>query len=195
MYRSSADLTRNICQRYGIPLTRSGIVGHNEISATPCPGQLWDWSRYMSYVTEEDDEGEVVWDVVVDATSDDVTASDSWEESSWSDQKHGDYYLFNTPEPVSDAAWYSADLPESGTYRVEAWYPANSGYNDRTPYVVVTSNGNQTVEVNQQAGGGGWRRLGTFSMDAGYHEVVGVSRWTAGAGYVIADAVRISLLE
>ncbi|AYY12900.1 amidase [Actinobacteria bacterium YIM 96077] len=194
MYRSSAALTRYICDQYGIPKTRDYIVGHNEVSSTPCPGQIWDWNKYIRYVNE-DDEGEVVWDVVVDATSPDFSAGDSWDFSSWSDQKYGDEYGFNTPEPVSDPAWYSADLPQAGTYRIEAWYPANSGYNDRTPYVVAASGGNQSVHVNQRTGGGQWHRLGTFSFDGGYQQVVGVSRWTSGEGYVIADAVRISRLE
>ncbi|WP_444545404.1 golvesin C-terminal-like domain-containing protein, partial [Streptosporangium pseudovulgare] len=33
---------------------------------------------------------------------------------------------------------------------------------------------------------------GTFSLNAGTYNVVGVSRWTAGTGYVIADAVRVT---
>ncbi|NEE02206.1 golvesin C-terminal-like domain-containing protein [Phytoactinopolyspora halotolerans] len=195
MYRSSAALTRHVCDTYGIPKTRQRIIGHNEASSTPCPGQIWDWTRYMGYVTEDTGGGDPVWDVVVDAPSSDVTAGSSWEQSSWSGQKYGDAYLFNTPEPISDPVWYRADLPESGTYRVEVWYPSDTGYNDSTPYVVVTSSGNQTVRVNQRAGGGGWRAIGTFTMSGGARDVVGVSRWTSGSGYLIADAVRLSLLK
>ncbi|MGW5490474.1 golvesin C-terminal-like domain-containing protein, partial [Streptosporangium sandarakinum] len=33
-----------------------------------------------------------------------------------------------------------------------------------------------------------------FSLNAGTYNVVGVSRWTAGTGYVIADAVRVTKL-
>jgi hypothetical protein len=195
MYRSSAALTRHICDMHGIPKERSRIIGHNEASSTPCPGQIWDWGRYMGYVTE-DEGGDPVWDVVVESTSSDhFVAGDSWEQSSWAANKYGDAYWFNTPEPVSDAAWFRADLPEAGTYRVEVWHPSDSGYNDRTPYMVATTSGNQSVHVNQRTGGGAWRSLGNFSLAAGYREVVGVSRWTSGSGYVIADAVRISLLE
>ncbi|NED93889.1 amidase [Phytoactinopolyspora alkaliphila] len=193
MYRSSAALTRHVCDMYGIPKTRSRIIGHNQASSTPCPGQIWDWTRYMNYVTG-DGGGEVVWSTIVDNGSAGFSAGPSWETSSYSSQRYGDNYHFNTPEPVSDAAWFSATLPEAGTHRVEVWYPANSGYNDRTPYVVATSSGNQTVQVNQRTGGGAWRSVGTFSMTAGAKQVVGVSRWTSGGGYVIADAVRISRL-
>jgi len=39
-YKTSSLLIRDICQRYGIPLDRKHIKGHNEISATQCPGTL-----------------------------------------------------------------------------------------------------------------------------------------------------------
>ena len=71
------------------------------------------------------------------------------------------------------------------------WYPANAGYNASTPYVVVTSGGNVTRTVNQQANGGMWVSIGVHHLNAGDYNAVGVSRWTSGAGYVIADAVRI----
>jgi hypothetical protein len=72
------------------------------------------------------------------------------------------------------------------------WYPANSGYNSATPYIVAASSGNQTVVVDQRSGGGQWRVLGTYTLAAGTYNVVGVSRWTSTTGYVIADAVRIT---
>jgi N-acetylmuramoyl-L-alanine amidase CwlA len=39
-YKTSAMLVKDICQRYNIPLNRTHIKGHNEISATQCPGTL-----------------------------------------------------------------------------------------------------------------------------------------------------------
>ena len=83
------------------------------------------------------------------------------------------------------------NIPSTRSYLVDAWYPANAGYNSSTPYVIVTTTGIKTVNVNQQANGGQWRNLGTFNLAAGDYNVVGVSRWTSGSGYVIADAVRI----
>jgi hypothetical protein len=84
-----------------------------------------------------------------------------------------------------------ANIPATGAYQIYAWYPANSGYNSSTPYVIVTTSGNQVVNVNQQINGGSWVSLGIFNLSGGDHNVVGVSRWTSGSGYVIADAVRI----
>jgi hypothetical protein len=74
---------------------------------------------------------------------------------------------------------------------VDAWWAADPGYNDATPFVIVTSSGNQTVTRSQRVNGGQWNNLGTFTLAAGDYNVVGVSRWTSGTGYVIADAIRI----
>ncbi|MBB5775424.1 N-acetylmuramoyl-L-alanine amidase [Nonomuraea jabiensis] len=53
MYRSSAALTRNIADRYGIPKDRTHIVGHNEVPGADHtdPGRYWNWTKYMQYVT------------------------------------------------------------------------------------------------------------------------------------------------
>jgi uncharacterized lipoprotein YddW (UPF0748 family) len=120
------------------------------------------------------------------------TASANWGSSSFSAQRYGADYRFANPVAASDPAWFRTAIPQTGTYRVEVWYPANSGYNSATPHIVAASGGNQTVNVDQRANGGVWRSLGTFSLAAGTYNVVGVSRWTSTTGYVIADAVRIT---
>ncbi|MGW7477620.1 family 10 glycosylhydrolase [Nonomuraea muscovyensis] len=130
--------------------------------------------------------------VVVDNAADAFTAGPSWGTSTYSSQLHGTDYRFAEPVAASDPAWFRAAIPSAGSYRVEVWYPANAGYNSATPYMVAASGGNRTVTVDQRTGGGAWRALGTFTLDAGTYNVVGVSRWTSAAGYVIADAVRIT---
>lgn len=131
--------------------------------------------------------------VTVDNTDPGFTASDGWGSSAFSSQRYGTNYRFATPNTTaSDAAWYSMAVPSAGSYSVEVWYPADPGYNDSTPFVVATTGGNVTVRVNQRANGGRWVSLGNFNLAAGTHNVVGVSRWTSGVGYVIADAARIN---
>ncbi|MCX4471709.1 DUF1906 domain-containing protein [Micromonospora sp. NBC_01655] len=120
------------------------------------------------------------------------TASTNWGTSTYSSQRLGTDYRFAAPTPASDVAWYRADLPVTGSYEVSVWYPADPGYNDSTPYVVATTTGNQTVRVNQRLNGGRWVSLGVFPLAAGDGNKVGVSRWSSGTGYVIADAVRIT---
>ncbi|WP_067175344.1 golvesin C-terminal-like domain-containing protein [Microtetraspora niveoalba] len=191
MYRASAALTRAICDKYGIPKDRSHIIGHNEVpGATHTdPGSYWNWNTYMNYVTGG---GTPSWSATIDNTSAQFTASSNWGTSSYSGQRYGADYRFANPVAASDPAWYQVAVPSAGTYRVEVWYPADAGYNSSAPYIVAASGGNQTVFVDQRSGGGTWRSLGTFSLNAGTYNAVGVSRWTSGTGYVIADAVRVT---
>ncbi|MEV4685895.1 N-acetylmuramoyl-L-alanine amidase, partial [Streptomyces kurssanovii] len=53
VYRSSAALTRHLCDRYGIPKTRAHILGHNELPGNDHtdPGPHWNWDYYMQLVT------------------------------------------------------------------------------------------------------------------------------------------------
>ncbi|MFG6195938.1 N-acetylmuramoyl-L-alanine amidase [Nonomuraea sp. JJY05] len=192
MYRASAALTKAICDKYGIPKDRSHIIGHNEVpGATHTdPGSYWNWTTYMNYVTGG---GTPSWSTTIDnTTSGQFTASANWSTSTYSSQRYGTDYRYADPVAASDPAWYSATIPSAGTYRVEVWYPDDPGYNSSAPYIVAASGGNQTVYVDQRSGGGAWKSLGTFSLNAGTYNAVGVSRWTSGTGYVIADAVRIS---
>ncbi|OPG13163.1 N-acetylmuramoyl-L-alanine amidase [Microbispora sp. GKU 823] len=191
MYRASAALTRAICDKYGIPKDRAHIIGHNEVpGATHTdPGSYWNWTTYMNYVTGG---GTPSWSATVDNSSGQFTASANWGTSSYSGQRYGADYRFANPVAASDPAWYQVAVPSAGTYRVEVWYPSDPGYNSSAPYIVATSSGNQTVYVDQRSGGGTWRSLGTFSLNAGTYNAVGVSRWTSGTGYVVADAVRVT---
>ncbi|MFI6315986.1 N-acetylmuramoyl-L-alanine amidase [Nonomuraea sp. NPDC050556] len=192
MYRSSAALTKAICDKYGIPKDRSHIIGHFEVPGADHtdPGPNWNWTTYMNYVTGG---GGGTWSTTVD-NSGAFTASANWGTSAYSGQRYGADYRFANPVAASDPAWFRANLPSAGTYRVEVWHPADPGYNSSAPYIVATSSGNQTVYVDQRSGGGSWKSIGNFSLNAGDQNIVGVSRWTAGTGYVIADAVRLTRL-
>jgi N-acetylmuramoyl-L-alanine amidase len=52
MYRSSARLSAYLCKRYGIPIDRQHIMGHNQVpGATHTdPGRYWDWRKYMRLI-------------------------------------------------------------------------------------------------------------------------------------------------
>ncbi len=62
MYDSSAWLSAYLCYKYGIPVDRYYIIGHNQVPDPYDPGQYggagnhtdpgyyWDWDKYMSYV-------------------------------------------------------------------------------------------------------------------------------------------------
>ena len=205
MYNASALLSRDILNSRGLarkvfnglPYWNSkpadseynvkGHVNYANQSHTD-PGSGWNWPRYRDLVNPPS----TAWETIVDnATSGRFSASSNWATSSYSSQRYGADYRYASPQAVSDAAWFSANIPSAGNYQIYVWYPANSGYNSATPFVVSTSTGSQTVSVNQQINGGAWVSIGTFALNAGDQNVVGVSRWTNTAGYVIADAVKI----
>ncbi|NLU76178.1 N-acetylmuramoyl-L-alanine amidase [Streptomyces sp. HNM0575] len=52
MYRSSAALTKHLCDKHGIPKDRAHIVGHSEVPGNDHtdPGPHWNWDAYMGYV-------------------------------------------------------------------------------------------------------------------------------------------------
>jgi N-acetylmuramoyl-L-alanine amidase CwlA len=178
-----------ICDQYGIASNQ--IFGHRDFMATACPGNvLYGMLPELRSAVAALRAGSN-FSTIVDNSSSRFTASGNWGTSSFSGQRYGADYRFANPVAASDPAWYKVNIPSTGAYKVDAWYPDDPGYNASTPYVIVTSSGNQTVTVNQQTGGGVWKNLGTFNLDAGDYNVVGVSRWTGGSGYVIADAIRV----
>lgn len=133
------------------------------------------------------------WTQTVDnATSGRFTASANWGTSTYSAERYGADYRYASPITESDSAWYKFDIPATDQYKVDVWYPALPGYSSAAPHVIVTSSGSQTVIVDQRVNGGGWVTLGTFTLAAGDYNAVAVSRWTAGTGLVIADAVRLT---
>lgn len=193
MYRASAALVRNICNKYGIPKDRTHIVGHDYVtSTTGCtthtdPGPYWDWTYYMSLVNQT-----TAWSAIVDnATSGRFAASGNWGLSSYSANRYGANYRYASPKAVSDAAWFKVNVPATATYEVFAWWASNAGYSSSVPFVVSTTTGYKYVYRDQRVNGGKWNSLGTFTIAAGDANVVGVSRWTSAAGYVIADAVKL----
>lgn len=57
MLKASAKMARYFADKYGIPKTRSkapGILGHNEIKTTTCPGTL-PWDKWMNYFNGDTD--------------------------------------------------------------------------------------------------------------------------------------------
>ncbi len=61
MYQETAALTRDICDRYGIPVDRTHIIGHDDVpgcsgsgGGSGChtdPGTGWDWDRFLGLVS------------------------------------------------------------------------------------------------------------------------------------------------
>lgn len=185
------DLCAYICSQYNI--ASSQIYGHRDFVATQCPGdQFYAQLGALKSAVQAKLDGGTAWSTIIDNSSGGFSASANWGTSTFSSQRYGADYRYATPVAASDAAYYSATLPSSGSYKIETWYPANTGYNAATPYVIFASTGNQTVSVNQQANGGKWNSVGTFSFNSGAQQLLAISRWTSGTNYVIADAIRVT---
>lgn len=190
LYNQSVEMCAYICSKYGIAPTE--IYGHRDFYATDCPGDAFYPMLPQLRADVAAKLSAPAWTTTIDNTSSGFRASANWGTSTYSTQRYGADYRYANPTPASDAAYFSATLPSAGSYKLEVWYAANSGYNATTPHVVFASTGNQTVNVNQQANGGKWNSLGTFSFNSGAQDLVAVSRWTSGTGYVIADALKVT---
>jgi hypothetical protein len=193
-YNASLAATAAVLTRLG--RDSSYARGHRETSTTgKIDPSFIDLNVMRADVAARMGGGGGSWSSIVDnTTAGRFTASANWGTSSYSGQRYGADYRFANPVAASDAAWYKFAVPSTSAYRVDAWWPANAGYNSSAPYIIATSSGNQTVNVDQRITGGQWRTLGTFNLPAGDANRVAVSRWTSGAGYVIADAVRLTRL-
>ncbi|MEU5562063.1 N-acetylmuramoyl-L-alanine amidase [Micromonospora musae] len=190
-YNASIAATAAVLTRLG--RDASHARGHRETSTTGKIDPSFIDLNVMRSDVAAKMAGGTAWSSIVDnSTAGRFTASASWGVSSYSGQRYGADYRYADPVAASDPAWYRFNVPAAGNYRVDAWWPANSGYNSAAPYIVATTTGNRTVTVDQRVTGGQWRTLGTFALPAGDANRVAVSRWTTGAGLVIADAVRLT---
>ncbi|SIN36160.1 N-acetylmuramoyl-L-alanine amidase [Micromonospora cremea] len=191
-YNASIAATAAVLTRLG--RDSSYARGHRETSTTgKIDPSFIDLNVMRADVAAKMAGGGTAWSSTVDnTTAGRFTASANWGVSSYSGQRYGADYRYADPVAASDVAWYRFAVPATASYRVEAWWPANSGYNSAAPYIIATTTGNQTVRVDQRITGGQWRVLGTFTLPAGDANRVGVSRWSNATGLIIADAVRLT---
>lgn len=120
------------------------------------------------------------------------SASGNWGVSSWNAGRYLSDYRYAEPNTAfSDPAGYSFDLPATDEYAVYARWPADQGYNPRTPVGIQTASGLVWVTADQTKNGGRWNYLGTYEMAAGSGNEVLFSRWSSAEGYIVADAVKL----
>lgn len=131
--------------------------------------------------------------VIADNVAGSFTASTNWAPSTSNPGYYGANYHARATGSVSDAASWTATLPQSGSYKVYARWTSGTNRAASAPYQVVHTGGTTTVNVNQQQNNGTWVLLGTFNMNAGTAERVRLSCWTTAGFYVVADAVKFEL--
>lgn len=120
------------------------------------------------------------------------SASSRWISSTFSSQRYGtNYRVLKTPLSIADNAKFKIKTPAKDTYKVYARWPADSGYNPRTHFLIRAASGWKSKVVNQRQNGGKWVYLGQYVLNAGDSYRIQVSSRSGYKGYIIADAVMI----
>ena len=103
-------------------------------------------------------------------------------------------YLYNKDSVAGDTYTWQPNLPEDGTYQVEAHYVPASDRATSAPYTVTYDGGSKAYTVNQQAGTAGvWKTLGSHPFKAGTLGKIALGDGPASTSTsVIADAVRFT---
>ncbi len=192
LYRSSAKLSVYLCKRYRIPIDRAHIIGHGEASSTPCPGTIWDWTRYMNLVRSYAGAAPTYAQTVDNSTTGRFSAGSNWATSSYGGTgNYGTTHRYTRPGSTYAPARFKIKVPARDTYDVYGWWPASSGYNDRARFRIYTASGWVSKVVSQRTNGGKWVLLGRYTLNAGDAYWVQISNLSTGSGLIVADAVRI----
>lgn len=203
MYKPSARLTAYLCKKYGIPIDRQHIWSHAQVPGCSggggglgChtdPGQHWNWDRFMSLVRSYAGLASTAYSQVVDNASARFTASSRWVKSSFhSGAAYGDTYrVLEKPLSFTDNAKFKIRTPERGAYNVYARWPADTGYNYRTAFLIAGIEGWHRKVVSQRSNGGKWVHLGRYGFPAGDANRVQISSKSGVRGFIVADAVKV----
>ena len=112
---------------------------------------------------------------------------------SLTDQANGyviaDAVMLLPPGAPPNSAIWTPNVAQAGTYQMYAWWTAASNRATNATYTVTNAQGSTAVPVNQQANGGTWNLLGTFSLSPGTTDTITLT--DQANGYVIADAIRL----
>lgn len=165
------------------------IDGHYKVLATACPGDTiiaQIGSIRTATATARACGGATKTARNVENTA--ATYVGSWATGTSATDKSGSDYRYHSTAAVSEPATFSTTLNVTATWNVKAWWPQGSNRSASAPYIVSHSGGSTTVNKNQQANGGSWQTLGSWSM--GGAQTVQLSCWTTTGYIVVADAVR-----
>jgi RHS repeat-associated protein len=99
-----------------------------------------------------------------------------------------DAVMLAPPGAAPNTATWTLSVPTSGSYEVFSRWTQHPNRATNAPYTVNHASGSTTVLVNQEAGGGTWFSLGTFTFSAGSATVTLTDQ---ANDYVIADAVML----
>ncbi|MGE0874428.1 MAG: hypothetical protein AB7O31_07140 [Burkholderiales bacterium] len=130
--------------------------------------------------------GEPPTAVVADNSS--GSATGTWPTSTSVSGYVGTNYQVHAGGSGSNVFTWTLNAPGTGTYEVYARWTQHPNRATNAKYSVSHAGGSDVVTVNQEAGGGSWNLLGTYTFNAGASTV---SLSDEANGYVIADAVML----
>ncbi|MFP2907426.1 N-acetylmuramoyl-L-alanine amidase [Pyxidicoccus sp. 3LFB2] len=197
---TSAKLTCDITRDRTVVRDSYHIVAHGRLQPynRTDPGPNWPWTTYINKVKSYC--GDATSGLIIDSNNSNndtskyyvEVAGTSWVSSTNVGGYYGSGYFVAPTAPVSEPVTFWFHLPAAATKTIDGWWTSATDRSTEAPFNVFNASGTKlgTVYANQQAGGGAWNTLGTFSFTAGWNKVQ-VSRWTAGDAYVVADAVRV----
>ncbi|MCP3099053.1 N-acetylmuramoyl-L-alanine amidase [Myxococcus sp. K15C18031901] len=170
------------------------IVAHGRLqpATRTDPGPNWPWSSYISKVNSFCGASAIVVDshqANNDASKASVEMTGDWAQGTSAGYYGSGYYYAGT-EAVSQPFTFKFYLAAAGSKTISAWWVAGTNRSAAAPFIIHHTSGSTTVAVNQQANGGKWNSLGTFSFAAGWNTVQ-LSRWAAEGSVVIADAIKV----
>lgn len=128
---------------------------------------------------------------VVDNTTQGRFAAPNWGTSSYSAARLGANYRYVEPRGTDRPAMYKFDIPKTARYSVFIRTPSNSGYNGTARVGIETASGLQWETVNQKTGGGQWKKLGFYKLDAGDKSIVRIAASSRSEGYIVADGMKV----
>jgi len=135
-------------------------------------------------------------DIITDnTTAGSFAASANWFTSTSTAGYYGTNYHARATGAVTDAATWSQTLPFTASYKVYARWTTDPNRATAAPYSIYHNGGTATVNANQQLNNGTWVLLGTYSFNAGTAGRIALSCWTTSGSYVIADAVKFTIVD
>jgi len=167
----------------------STVYGHRDVSSTACPGDLV-YAEMNTIRGEIDDrlQGGGT-DIVLDNPQ--AVFIGDWATSSAGDQTYGSDYRWRSTGIEIGYAYWSVQIPESGTYDLYYWWTDGGNRNPQTVVGVRVGGSTYTTMVNQQVYGGQWNHVGSGHFGSGTHLLVGLSTEGPGGYVVVADAARL----
>jgi hypothetical protein len=172
----------------------SGATASSFSKANAQPADQGNYSVAVSNVAGSVTSANAALSVKITAIIDNSDAGFSVTGTNWSTgtsatDKYGTNDRFRNVANVSDPATWTVNLANAGSYTIYAWWSQGANRSAAAPYIVAHSAGSTTVNKNQQANGGTWQSLGTFTLNAGSNNVK-LSCWTTNGTIVLADAIK-----